>query len=119
MNTKTELLSINFNSNQNDEIKFFHEKINGIYIISISDNHENVYSNYKKDYENFPTQEEVFEILSNFDIEGEGEGLLLSILGEIGIDTNEGFENEVNISNDIFPDLMEMFKDYLKNNGFD
>ena len=118
MYTKTELISITFNSNHNDEIKIFYEKINSIYTISILDNHKNIYSNYKRDYEDFPTQEEVFEILSNFDIEGEGEGLLLSILVEIGIDTTVGFENEVNISNEIFPDLMEMFKNYLKNNGF-
>lgn len=118
MNTKIELLSINFNSNDNDEIKFYYEKINNIYTISIEDNHKNIYSNYKKDYDNFPTQEEVFEILCNFDIEEEGEGLLISILSEIDIDTIERFENEVNVSNDVFPDLMEMFKNHLKNNGF-
>jgi hypothetical protein len=118
MNTKTELLSINFNSNDNDEIKFYFEKINKIYTISIADNHKNIYSNYKKDYEDFPTQEEVFEILVNFDIEENGEGLLLSILGEIDIDTIEGFENEVTVSIDIYPDLSKMFKNYLKNNGF-
>jgi len=86
--------------------------------VTIVDEYETEFTDYENKYVQIPTQGEVFDIIINMNYEPDSEPYWLAIIGQNGFETIDQITDFIQIDSNIYPDLNELFKDYLVNNNF-
>ena len=115
---KIELVDIFFNSYFGDTMKILGTVYKKYILVSVHDENDGKYVGFKNIYQSMPNEDEVFNILIDFDNYDGGQGLLLSSLTEMDIKTLQDALSYIDISSQQYPNLERRFKEYLISIGF-
>ena len=88
------------------------------FVVTIVNEYNTEFIDYKRDYEQIPTQGEVSDIIWNMNNEPDSQYYWLAIIEQNGFETIDQITDFIQIDSNIYSDLNELFEDYLIDNNF-
>ncbi|MFN5422501.1 MAG: hypothetical protein ACK5AO_04475 [bacterium] len=88
------------------------------YEVIINDEYETSFSEYEFEYKDIPSQGEIFDVLINMYGSGDPMPHLLNIIDFNEFKTVKEITHFIQFDSNLYPNLNEIFKDYLISNGF-
>ena len=113
-----EFVRISLASTTGDVFSLRIKKEKKSFVVTIVDEYETKFTDYENEYDNIPTQGEVFDIITDMNNESDSQPYWLAIIEQNGFDSIEEITDFMQIDSNIYPDLNELFKDYLVDNNF-
>ena len=113
-----EFVRISLASTTGDVYSLRIKKAEKSFVVTIVDEYNTEFIDYKIEYEQITTQGEVFDIITDMNNEPDSQPYWLAIIEQNGFDSIEQITDFIQIDSIIYPDLNELFKDYLVRNNF-
>jgi hypothetical protein len=117
-NDEIEFARINLASTTGDVISLRIRQKKKNYYINIVDEYEARYIRYKRKYDAIPTQGEIIDIITRMIISGERQPYMLAIIEYNEFKTVEEINDFVDFDSSIYPNLSELYIEYLIQKGY-
>jgi hypothetical protein len=115
---ETEFARISLASSTGDVFSLRIKKEKKSYVVTIVDEYNTEFIDYENKYDQIPTQGEVFDIITDMNNEPDSQPYWLAIIEQNGLDSIEQITDFIQIDSNIYPDLNELFEDYLVEKNF-
>lgn len=115
---ETEFARISLASTTGDVFSLRIKKEKKSFMVTIVDEYNTNFIEYESEYDQIPTQGEVFDIITDMNNEPESQPYWLAIIEENGFETIEQITDFIQLDSNIYPNLNELFVNYLIENGF-
>jgi hypothetical protein len=113
-----EIARINLASSTGDVFSFRIKKERDNYFVSIADEYETEFFDYKNVYDSIPSQGEILDIITEMNNEKDSQPYWLAIIEQNGFESVEEITDFMQFDSNVYPNLNELFVDYLVENGF-
>jgi hypothetical protein len=114
-----EIVRISLASVTGDVISVRIKKSKHKFAITIVDEYETYFFDFIREHDQLPTQGEIFELIATMRHDGGDEPYLISLIkGSSDMDTVEAIMDFIRFDSLIYPNLNELFRNYLHENGF-
>lgn len=114
-----EFARISLASSTGDVISLRISKEDESFVVNIEDEYNTNFIDFQVSYDQIPTQGEVFDIILNMNDNYNIQPYILAIIEGNGYETIKEITNFIQIDSNIYPNLNELFVEYLSKNGFD
>jgi hypothetical protein len=114
-----EFARINLASTTGDVMGLRIKKVKKKFIINIVDEYETEFVDYKSVYDSIPTQGEVMDIITTMNNDFDSQPYWLAIIEQNEYDSIVHITDFIRFDSNIYPNLNELFVEYLIENGFE
>jgi hypothetical protein len=113
-----EFVRINLASTTGDVYSLRIKKEKTSYVITIVDEYQTVFTDYENEYDQIPTQGEIFDVIIKMNNGFDVESYWLPIIELNELDSIEQITDFIQFDSNMYPYLNDLFIDYLKRTGF-
>lgn len=113
-----EFVRINLASTTGDVFSIRIRQERNKFIINVVDEYETDFIEYESEYNQIPSQEDLLDIITSMNNEEDSQPYWLAIFEQNGFSSIEQIMDFFQIDSKIYPNLNELFVEYLNENGF-